>query len=244
MRELLLGPKRFSDLRAHLDGISPSVLSERLRRVEELGLVRRSVLSPPAASTVYELTDDGEALRPALYELIRWGGRFLYPRRKRDRIEPEWMRLALDALARRRSTPARRFQLRVREGPKEADIHVAGGRSGTTVSLGVGPADATLVLDVPTVLALASGRLAVNRAVESGAVEASGDLTALQDFARLFQSMRPAGPALAGKAPEPTTPSVRLPHRGRERRWGVNASGSALRSRRSPGGRGRTQSPE
>jgi DNA-binding HxlR family transcriptional regulator len=52
VRELLLGPKRFSDLRARLDGISPSVLSERLARVEELGLARRAVLPPPAASTV------------------------------------------------------------------------------------------------------------------------------------------------------------------------------------------------
>ncbi len=204
MRELLLGPKRFSDLRARLDGISPGVLSERLARVEELGLVRRSVLPPPAASTVYELTDDGEALRPALYELIRWGGRFLSPRRKRDRIEPEWMRLALGALARRQSTPARRFLLRVREGPKEAVIHVAGGRRGTTVNLGVGPADVTHVLDVPTVLALASGRLPVARAVERGAVEASGDLTTLQDFAWLFQSAPPAGQAAAGDAREAT----------------------------------------
>lgn len=49
MRELLLGPKRFSDLRERLDGISPSVLTERLARVEELELVRRVVLPPPAA---------------------------------------------------------------------------------------------------------------------------------------------------------------------------------------------------
>ncbi len=188
MRELLLGPKRFSDLRERLDSISPSVLAERLARVEELELVRRVVLPPPAASTVYELTQHGEALRPAVYELIRWGGRFLHPRRKGDRIEPEWMRLALDALARRGASPRRRFLLRVREGRKEALVHVAGGRGGTTISAGPGPADATLVLDVPTLLAVASGRLPLPGAVESGAVEASGDLDALPDFAQLFES--------------------------------------------------------
>jgi DNA-binding HxlR family transcriptional regulator len=204
VRELLLGPKRFSDVRARLDGLSPSVLSERLARVEELGLARRAVLPPPAASIVYELTDHGEALRPAVYELIRWGGRFLYPRRKRDRIEPDWMRLALDALARRRSTPARRFLLRVREGSKEAVIHVAGGRGGTTVRLGVAPADATLALDVPTVLALATGRLPAARAIESGAVQATGDLSAVPDFARLFQSMPPARQAPGGEARKAT----------------------------------------
>jgi len=189
VRELLLGPKRFSDLRGRLDGISPSVLTARLARVEALGLVRRSVLPPPAASTVYELTENGQALRPAVYELIRWGGRFLHPRRKGDRTEPEWMRLALDALARRGTSPQRRFLLRVREGRKEALVHVAGGRGGTTVSVGAAPADATLVLDVPTLLNVASGRLPLSRAVASGAVEASGNLAALPDFAKLFESV-------------------------------------------------------
>lgn len=191
MRELLLGPKRFSDLRERLDGISPSVLTERLARVEALGLVGRSVLPPPAASTVYELTENGQALRPAVYELIRWGGRFLHPRRKGDRTEPEWMRLALDALARRGTSPPRRFLLRVREGRKEALVHVAGGRGGTTVSAGAAPADATLLLDVRTLLDVASGRLPLSRAVESGAVEASGNLAALPDFAKLFESANP-----------------------------------------------------
>jgi DNA-binding HxlR family transcriptional regulator len=189
VRELLLGPKRFSDLRERLDGISPSVLTARLARVEALGLVGRSVLPPPAASTVYELTENGQALRPAVYELIRWGGRFLHPRRKGDRAEPEWMRLALDALARRGTSPPRRFLLRVREGRKEALVHVAGGRGGTTVSAGAAPADATLVLDVSTLLNVASGRLPLSRAVESGAVEASGNLAALPDFAKLFESV-------------------------------------------------------
>ena len=187
MRELLLGPKRFSDLRDRLDGISPSVLAERLARVEELELVRRALLPPPAASTVYELTQHGEALRPAVYELIRWGGRFLHPRRKGDRVEPEWMRLALDALARRGPSPPRRFLLRVREGRKEALVHVAGGPGGTAVSIGAAPADATLVLDVPTLLAVASGRVPLLQGVETGAVEASGDLDALPDFAGLFE---------------------------------------------------------
>ncbi|HEX9488447.1 MAG TPA: hypothetical protein VF976_15370, partial [Gemmatimonadales bacterium] len=141
---------------------------------------------PPAASTVYELTEHGEALRPPVHELIRWGGRFLQPRRKGDRVEPEWMRLALAALARRGASPRRRFLLRAREGRTEA---LAGGRGGTTVSAGAAPADATLVLDVPTLLAVASGRLPLPDAVASGAAEASGDLDALPDFARLFETV-------------------------------------------------------
>lgn len=86
---------------------------------------------------------------------------------------------------RRRPSPPRRFLLRIREGRHEAVIHVAGGRRGTVVTMGEGPADATLVLDVSTVLALASGRLPLSRAVETGAAGASGDLTALADFTQL-----------------------------------------------------------
>lgn len=187
VRELLLGPKRFSDLRQRLDGVSPSVLTERLGRAEELGLVRRSVLPPPAASTVYELTEHGEALRPAIHELIRWGGRFLHPRRPRERVEPEWMQLALTAMARRSASPGRTFVLRIREGRQEAVFSVSGGRAGTRVVPGeAGGADVTLALDVPTLLAVAAGSLALDHAVKRGAVKASGDLAALPEFARLF----------------------------------------------------------
>src|SRR5256712_7819045 len=90
VRELLLGPKRFSDLKGRLDGISSSVLSQRLSRLEEDGLVQRSYLQPPAASTVFDLTALGRALEPAMFDLIRWGGRFLYPARPNERREPEW----------------------------------------------------------------------------------------------------------------------------------------------------------
>jgi DNA-binding HxlR family transcriptional regulator len=73
VRELLLGPKRFTDLRSGLPGVSPDVLAERLRELESAGVLRRATLPPPAASRVYELTERGEALEPALLALGRWG---------------------------------------------------------------------------------------------------------------------------------------------------------------------------
>ena len=134
VRELLLGPRRFVDLRARLRGVSPSVLTERLARAETAGLVRRRALPPPAAAATYELTDHGEALRPVVHELIRWGGRFLLPMRRGERVEPEWMRLALAACARRGPTPARAFRVRVvARGAPEAVLRVAGGARGTVV---------------------------------------------------------------------------------------------------------------
>src|SRR6204780_4873637 len=75
VRELIFGPKRFSQLRDGLHGVSPNVLSQRLRDLEEGGIVRRDALDPPAGVAVYELTPRGLALEPILLELGRWGSR-------------------------------------------------------------------------------------------------------------------------------------------------------------------------
>lgn len=75
VRELLLGAKRFGDLRAGLPGASPNVLSQRLRELEDSGVLRRRKLGPPANVWVYELTAWGRDLEPVVLALGRWGGR-------------------------------------------------------------------------------------------------------------------------------------------------------------------------
>src|ERR671931_822973 len=75
VRELLLGPKRFTDLRAGLPQVGPDVLSARLRELEASGVVYRDKLPPPAAAQVYGLTERGRALEPVVLELGRWGSR-------------------------------------------------------------------------------------------------------------------------------------------------------------------------
>jgi DNA-binding HxlR family transcriptional regulator len=75
VRELLLGPKRFTDLRTGLPNAKPSVISHRLRELESAGVVRRRKLAPPAAAWVYELTDDGQDLEPIVIALGDWGAR-------------------------------------------------------------------------------------------------------------------------------------------------------------------------
>src|SRR5215213_9306542 len=72
VRELLLGPKRFTDLRAGLPNASPNVLSQRLRELEQAGVVERRKLPPPAASSVYELTAWGHELKPILLAAGTW----------------------------------------------------------------------------------------------------------------------------------------------------------------------------
>jgi DNA-binding HxlR family transcriptional regulator len=80
VRELLLGPRRFTDLKAGLPDASPNVLSQRLKELEEAGVVGWRTLPPPAASTVYELTPRGRELEPVLIALARWGSREPLPK--------------------------------------------------------------------------------------------------------------------------------------------------------------------
>jgi len=77
VRELLLGPRRFTDLRAGLPAASPNVLSQRLRELEDSGVVHRRTLPPPGAANVYELTPWGKELEPVILALARWGSRAL-----------------------------------------------------------------------------------------------------------------------------------------------------------------------
>ena len=130
----MLGPKRFSDLKAPLSGVSSSVLSERLARLEERGVVSRRELPPPAPATVYELTEVGRALEPAMFELMRWGGRFLTPPEQHDHVDPHWVQLGFRAFARRDPVPSRLFRVTVEGDEGQSCFHVSGGAEGTMVS--------------------------------------------------------------------------------------------------------------
>jgi DNA-binding HxlR family transcriptional regulator len=97
VRELLIGPKRFTDLRHGLPGIGTNVLTSRLQELERGGIVERRELPPPAASTVYELTRYGRGLEPALLALGRWGASTLGPRLPNQSLRSEWVAVALKA---------------------------------------------------------------------------------------------------------------------------------------------------
>jgi DNA-binding HxlR family transcriptional regulator len=79
VRELLLGPKRFTDLRAGLPRVTPDVLAQRLRDLEADGVLRRRKLPRPASAHVYELTPRGQELEPVILELGRWGSAEPFP---------------------------------------------------------------------------------------------------------------------------------------------------------------------
>src|SRR5947209_18910424 len=84
VRDLLLGPKRYKDLLSGLPGIGTNLLADRLRDLEGVGLIARTVLPPPAGSTVYQLTESGQALEPPVVALGRCGARVIGPPRQTD----------------------------------------------------------------------------------------------------------------------------------------------------------------
>src|SRR5919109_3249732 len=90
VRELVPGPRRFTDLLDGLPGVSRKLLTERLRSLERDGVIARKELPPPAARQVYELTDDGRDLATAMAPLIAWGGRRLGNRQRAESFHPRW----------------------------------------------------------------------------------------------------------------------------------------------------------
>jgi DNA-binding HxlR family transcriptional regulator len=98
VRELLHGPKRYTDLAAHLPGIGTNILAGRLKDLEACGVVTKRRLPPPAASRVYELTPYGLGLKAALRELAIWGIRSLGPPEDDDELHPGWLENALDTV--------------------------------------------------------------------------------------------------------------------------------------------------
>ena len=102
VRELLTGPKRFKDLLDGLSGIGTTLLTARLKDLEGKGILRRTILPPPAGSKVYELTDLGHSLEPVVMALSRWGLKLLDAPRREEVSRPVrgvWHRRAGHGLA-------------------------------------------------------------------------------------------------------------------------------------------------
>jgi DNA-binding HxlR family transcriptional regulator len=112
VRELMRGPKRYTDLAEHLPGIGTNILASRLRDLEACGLVTKRTLPPPAASRVYELTDYGRSLRPVVRELALWGARSLGPPTAEDELFSGWLENALDTVLAPIAPPGR-FEFRI-----------------------------------------------------------------------------------------------------------------------------------
>jgi DNA-binding HxlR family transcriptional regulator len=112
VRELMQGPKRYTDLAEGLPGIGTNILAARLRSLETAGVITKKMLPPPAASRVYELTEYGLELKPVMRELALWGARSLGPPTADDELFPGWLLCPVDMIL-GPLAPTGRFEFRI-----------------------------------------------------------------------------------------------------------------------------------
>jgi DNA-binding HxlR family transcriptional regulator len=194
VRELLLGPKRFTDLRAGLPTASPNVLAQRLRELERAGIVRRRKLPPPAASRVYELTDWGMELEPVIISLGRWGARS--PSRQRDaELGVDSIILSFRTMFDPDAAEGLEALYDLRFGEDRFYAVVADGRFEVERG-GAQEPDATIETDVGTLAALVYEGRSLEEALRSGEIKIEGDRSAVERFLGLFPLPAPAAPAV------------------------------------------------
>ena len=192
-RELMLGPKRFTDLLEGLPGIGRNLLAERLRQLEAEGVLRRAELPPPAASRVYELTDSGRALGPAMAELGRWGIERLQPAPPDAYFRPAWAVFPLSYMSNTQAARGVRETYEFRIDDETFHIRVDDGavepRAGAPER-----ADLVIRMSAPTLRELFLGDLDAADAVAAGRIAIEGPPEALQNaFAILAGSPAPTG---------------------------------------------------
>ncbi len=188
VRELLLGPKRFTDLRAGLPGASPNVLSQRLRELEDAGVIERRRLDPPAGIWVYALTARGEELEAAVLALGRWGGRA--PRPAGGRLSPDAMAIALKTTFDPAAADGLEATFGLRLDEERFRIRVERGQ--LTIERGRAPdADATLASDTEGLRRLLHAGDRMRDAEEAGRLRITGDRRAAARFLKLFPPPAP-----------------------------------------------------
>lgn len=182
IRELLTGPRRFKDLLDGLPDISTNLLSERLKSLEEEGLLIHRVLPPPAGSAVYELTAVGRALETPVIELGRWGAQFLPPSLVDVNLPSVGvMGLAIKAFFRPQLAQGVHESYEFHIGNEVLQVKIDDGalqvQQGSTAN-----ADALFHTEMPIFLGLFAGQLQAEEAVAGGLIRIEGDPGALNRF--------------------------------------------------------------
>ena len=182
VRDLVMGPKRFTDLRGGLPGLGTNILTARLKGMERRGVVARRALPYPAAATVYELTAYGRRLGTVLDALARWGGETLGPPRPGQAVSPDSVMLSVDALfrARARVVPSMTCTVHVDAPALYATVGVQVEDGTVRVSRDAPEhPDVTLQTDIETLVGVVGGHPSLREAVRRGAVQLDGDSTAI-----------------------------------------------------------------
>ena len=184
VRELLLGPKRYTDLRQGLPNASTNILAERLRDLEEAGVIRKRKLPPPSPATVYELTGWGEELEPIVTRLGAWGARSPFPP-ETEEINSDSIVLALRSLFDPEAAAGAELAIELRLDDGEFHATVADG--GLEIGRGqLEDPDAVLAGSACAFAAVLGGQLPLDAAVTAGEVEVLHGRRALSRFLKLF----------------------------------------------------------
>ncbi|WP_280235191.1 winged helix-turn-helix transcriptional regulator [Nocardia cyriacigeorgica] len=193
VRNLLLGPKRFNDLLGGLPGVSPNVLSQRLRELVEHGVVQRRELEPPARVRLYELTEWGHALEPILLELGRWGSQA--PISPDGALGVDSLLLSVKAAFDSTRAAERRGIYELRIDADTYTVEVADAAVRISHASAPAPPDATLATDLDTLRAVCDHRTTIDGAVRSGTLRLDGTEHSTQNLTSLL---------LAPFSPQPT----------------------------------------
>jgi DNA-binding HxlR family transcriptional regulator len=170
VRELLVRqPCRYTDLRYGLPGIATNLLADRLRELEEHGLITREAAPPPVATTLFRLTPRGEELRPVLEALGRWGRPLLQEPSGDAVFRSHWLALPLEMQLRDHSPDQPPVTIQVRTADQPVSVATADGGVRVRVGTVVEP-DATVSGSPGLILSLFMGDLDLESAVQSGLV--------------------------------------------------------------------------
>jgi DNA-binding HxlR family transcriptional regulator len=185
VRDLLVGPRRFTDLRQGLPKIPTNILSARLKELEEAGIVQRRVLPRPSGAVVYELTEYGGELEDVVLRLGRWGAKSMTEPGPDDIVTVDSMIMALRSTFRPEAAGSGDVGYELRLGPITIHARVSDGR--LEVAEGELPGADLVIETGPAIKALMAGEITADEAIAAGHVHLTGDPQLLARFADTFR---------------------------------------------------------
>ena len=185
VRDLLVAPKRFTDLLRGLPGIPSNVLTTRLKELESAGIVRRRVQPRPDRGVVYEMTEHGAELEPAVVALGLWGAKKLGDPRPDEIVTPDSLIMALRTTFRPAVARDMHAVIALRVGPIALHARIDDGH--VVVAQGA-PGDADVIVHAgPGIRRLMAGEISPQDAIALGDVHVEGDMRLFERFPELFR---------------------------------------------------------
>jgi DNA-binding HxlR family transcriptional regulator len=184
VRDLLVGPKRFTDLRRGLPGIPTNILTARLKELEQAGIVQRTLLPRPAGSVVYELTPYGLELEDVVLQLGRWGAKSLGEPRAQEIVTVDSLIMAMRTTFHPEKARGLRATYELRMGDIAFHMRVDDGK--LKVEPGSLPGADLLIEAGPGIKSVMAGEITPEQAVKNGSVHITGNPELFKRFAEIF----------------------------------------------------------